>query len=41
VRRIFPTVAVISADGYRALPDDEVERRATALLGGPEEGAGE
>jgi len=41
VRRIFPTVAVISADGYRALPDDEVERRATALLGGPEEGASE
>ena len=41
VRHIFPTVAVIGADGFRSLPDDEVERRATALLGGPEEGAGE
>jgi proteasome beta subunit len=41
VRRIFPTVAVIDADGYRSLPDDDVARRATALLGGPEEGAGE
>src|SRR6266511_3604140 len=41
VRRIFPTVAVIDADGYRSLPDDDVARRATALLGGPEEGAGQ
>jgi proteasome beta subunit len=41
VRRIFPTVAVIGADGFRALTDDEVEARATALLGGPEEGAGQ
>src|SRR5215211_1080977 len=41
VRRIFPTVAVIDADGYRSLPDDDVERRATALLGGREEGAGQ
>jgi proteasome beta subunit len=41
VRRIFPTVAVIDSDGYRSLPDDDVARRATALLGGPEEGAGE
>jgi proteasome beta subunit len=41
VRRIFPTVAVIDADGYRSLPDEDVARRATALLGGPEEGAGE
>ena len=41
VRRIFPTVAVIDADGYRSLADDDVARRATALLGGAEEGAGE
>jgi hypothetical protein len=32
---------VIDADGYRSLPDDDVARRATALLGGPEEGAAE
>ncbi|HKH26409.1 MAG TPA: proteasome subunit beta, partial [Acidimicrobiia bacterium] len=41
VRRIFPTVAVIGADGFRTLSDDEIERRATALLGGREEGAGQ
>jgi proteasome beta subunit len=41
VRRIFPTVAVIDADGYRSLGDEDVARRATALLGGAEEGAGE
>jgi proteasome beta subunit len=41
VRRIFPTVAVIDADGFRALTDEDVEPRATALLGGPEEGAGQ
>ena len=41
VRRIFPTVAVIDAGGYRSLADDDVERRATALLGGREEGAGQ
>jgi len=40
VRRIFPTVAVIESDGYRALPDDEIERRADAVVGGREEGAG-
>lgn len=40
VRRIFPTVATISAEGYRALTDDEVETQAEALLGGREEGAG-
>jgi proteasome beta subunit len=39
VRRIFPTVSVVEADGYRAIPDDEVARRAEALLGGREEGA--
>jgi proteasome beta subunit len=40
VRRIFPTVAVINPDGYRALTEDEVGQRAQALLGGREEGAG-
>lgn len=38
VRRIFPTVAVIDADGYRGLPDDDVETLSQALLGGPERG---
>ena len=40
IRRIFPTVATISAEGYRALTDDEVEQQADELLGGREEGAG-
>jgi proteasome beta subunit len=40
VRRIFPTVAVIGAEGYRALPDDDVEARSEALLRGPERGGG-
>lgn len=40
VRRIFPVVAAIDHDGYAALTDDEVGRRAEALLGGREEGAG-
>jgi proteasome beta subunit len=39
VRRIFPTVAVIEATGFRELPDGEVAQRAEALLGGREEGA--
>ncbi len=38
VRRIFPTVAVIDGDGYRALDDDAVEALSQALLGGPERG---
>lgn len=38
VRRIFPTVATIGADRYRAFGDDEVEARAQELLGGPERG---
>lgn len=38
VRRIFPTVAVIDTDGYRALPDDDVEARSQALLGSPARG---
>jgi proteasome beta subunit len=40
VRRIFPTLATISAEGYRALSDDEVQQQADTLLGGREEGAG-
>ena len=39
VRRIYPTVAVIDAEGYRALTDDAIEERAQALLSGPERGA--
>jgi proteasome beta subunit len=40
VRRIFPTVAVIDTDGFKPVADDEIATRATALLGGREEGAG-
>jgi proteasome beta subunit len=40
IRRIFPTVAVIGADGFQRVPDDDVERRAGSLLGGREEGRG-
>jgi len=40
VRRIFPVVATIDADGYLPLTDDEVGSRAQGLLGGREEGAG-
>ncbi len=40
VRRIFPTVAVISADGYEAVDDAAVAERAEALIGGREEGEG-
>jgi proteasome beta subunit len=40
IRRIFPTVAVISADGFTSLADDEVAIRAEALYGGREEGSG-
>ncbi|MFN8036225.1 MAG: proteasome subunit beta [Acidimicrobiia bacterium] len=38
VRRIYPNVAVIDTNGFRALTDDDVEARAQALLGGPERG---
>ncbi len=38
VRRIYPTVAIIDADGYRSLTDDDIEARSQALLGGPERG---
>src|SRR5262249_34182603 len=41
VRRIFPTVAVIGADGYRDLPDDEISTLAQPLLEGVERGGGE
>lgn len=38
VRKIFPTVAVITEDGFDSLEDNEVEERAIALLSGPEQG---
>ena len=41
VRRIFPTVAVIDADGYRQITDDEVAQRSEALLEGAERGGSE
>jgi proteasome beta subunit len=41
VRRIYPTVAVIDANGYQALADADVEGRSQVLLGGPERGGGE
>jgi proteasome beta subunit len=40
IRRIFPTVAVIDADGYRALDEADIAVRAEQVLGGREEGAG-
>ena len=40
IRHIFPSVAVISRDGYRTVEDDEIARRSEGLLGGREEGAG-
>jgi proteasome beta subunit len=40
IRRIFPTVATIDGEGYRALDDDTIENRAQAVFGGREEGAG-
>jgi proteasome beta subunit len=39
VRRIYPTVAVIGADGFQRVADDEIEARAGVLLGGREEGS--
>jgi proteasome beta subunit len=38
VRGIYPTVAVIDADGFHALTDDDVAARAQTLLSGPERG---
>ena len=40
VRHIYPLVAVISPEGYEVVDDAHVARRATALLGGREEGEG-
>ena len=36
VRRIFPTLAVIDAEGYRALTDEDIEARSQSLLQGAE-----
>jgi proteasome beta subunit len=41
VRRIFPTVAVIDAEGYRALTDGDIEARSQSLLQGAERGGHE
>ena len=41
VRRIFPTVAVIDAGGYRQLTDEEVAQRSQVLLEGAERGGRE
>jgi proteasome beta subunit len=41
VRGIYPSVAIIDADGYRALSDDDVATRAQDLLGGPSRGGNE
>jgi proteasome beta subunit len=41
VRRIFPTIAVIDADGFTSVTDDDVATRAERLIGGREEGAGQ
>jgi len=38
VRGIFPTVAVIDADRYRSIADDDVAARSQVLLQGPERG---
>ena len=40
IRGIYPVVAVISAEGYERVPDDDVATRAQALIGGREEGSG-
>jgi proteasome beta subunit len=41
VRGIFPLVAVIDAQGYRQLDDDDVANRSRELIGGPERGGNE
>jgi proteasome beta subunit len=38
VRRIFPTIAAIDADGYRALEEDDIAERSRELLEGAERG---
>ncbi|HEY7135035.1 MAG TPA: proteasome subunit beta [Acidimicrobiia bacterium] len=40
IRRIFPTVAVIDAQGYHALEESWIAERAEQVIGGREEGAG-
>jgi len=41
VRGIYPMVAIIDEEGFRALDDDDVAGRAQDLLGGAERGANE
>lgn len=41
VRRIFPSVAVITADGYETIDEAIVAERSQALLAGPERGGNE
>jgi proteasome beta subunit len=41
VRGIYPTMAVIDADGFRRLPEDDVAARSQELLAGPERGGTE
>lgn len=41
VRGIYPMVALIDADGFRLLGDDDIAQRAQELLGGPERGGAE
>lgn len=38
VRKIFPSVAVIDKEGMKFLDDNDIAKRATALLSGPEQG---
>jgi proteasome beta subunit len=40
VRGIFPMVAAIDAEGFRALDDEQVEQRSRELLEGRERGGG-
>jgi proteasome beta subunit len=41
VRGIYPMVAIIDADGFRLLAEDDVAARAQDLLGGAERGGNE
>ena len=41
MRGIYPNVAVINADGFVALTDDDVAARAQELLGSSERGGNE
>ena len=40
VRGIYPILAVISAEGYERVPDEDIAARAQTLVGGREEGSG-